>query len=111
MDFASRLRLPAPLSIISFIFMFLEFIFKTLICFHCRKTDTVVSGIKKKSVVRPSLKLPLISRFFKDGLLRPPDPNEGGRDYSYWRHLAQEYSKKKDAKDKEGAKMEKQLDR
>ncbi|XP_076343398.1 transient receptor potential cation channel subfamily M member-like 2 [Tachypleus tridentatus] len=75
-DFANRLRLPAPLSIFSYLIGIVNWMYG-LCCVKCRKTS---------------------KKYMKDGSLF--DENIGGylheEDYNYWKHLVQEYCKREE---------------
>ncbi|XP_076347471.1 transient receptor potential cation channel subfamily M member-like 2 isoform X4 [Tachypleus tridentatus] len=79
-DFANRLRLPAPLSIFSYLAGLGEWIYRGLCCIMCRKssdtTDKPEGGLFGKDLL---------------GLLQD-------KDYNYWKELAQEYCRHQEEK-------------
>ncbi|XP_022251000.1 protein ced-11-like isoform X2 [Limulus polyphemus] len=89
-DFANRLRLPAPLSVISYVIIICEWAWNLISCKPCRRWDEDGEGVlavDKMAVRRLTEK-----------------------DYNYWRQLAQEYSNFQEEKAKEDDLQKKQLE-
>lgn len=88
-DFSNRLRLPPPLSIFSYLAIFIQWIYRCLCCKFCKRHDEAD-----------------ISVF--------ADATKGHRltekDYNYWRQLAQEYSKQKEEEENEKQLTKKQME-
>ncbi|GFR24844.1 protein ced-11, partial [Trichonephila clavata] len=86
-DFSNRLRLPAPLNVISYIIILLQFI-RWLFCraLCCLNGETPPEGAKSE------------------------DRRFSIKDYTYWNQLAQEYDSTQQTKEMEQAILEKQMD-
>ncbi|GFY58908.1 transient receptor potential cation channel subfamily M member 3 [Trichonephila inaurata madagascariensis] len=86
-DFSNRLRLPAPLNVISYIIILLQFI-RWLFCraLCCLNGETPPEGAKSE------------------------DRRFSIKDYTYWNQLAQEYDSSQQTKEMEQAILEKQMD-
>ncbi|XP_076316396.1 transient receptor potential cation channel subfamily M member-like 2 isoform X3 [Tachypleus tridentatus] len=92
-DFANRLRLPAPLNIISYVLIIFEWTWRLISCRPCknnRKRDEDGEAV-------------LISDKVAVGCLTE-------KDYNYWRQLAQEYSTSEEEKAKEENLQKKQME-
>lgn len=91
-DFANRLRLPAPLSIFSYLAGLGEWIYHGFCCIMCRKssdtTDKPEGGLFGKDLL---------------GLLQD-------KDYNYWKELAQEYCRHQEEKIKNNDIPKKQME-
>lgn len=87
LDFSARMRLPAPLSIISFLISIFKIVFNGITCKYCKKPESMENAEILKQ-------------------LRQTKAN----DSTYWRTIASQYCKKEDEKAEETSLQAKQVE-